>query len=570
MHTTPVQFSYSTPQLTAITATPQITAGQGSITAALSMPTDQWIALPKAIWPFIFTKVATASDLLNLRSTCHYLHNVYASISKLDERQRQRNTLIYNLTTPRLHQQLYNKVINRNWGKIALPNPDTEEWTKLLTQPLDPKLRGEDYGVAVIKKLCIVGWDLLLSPQVMNNRLLVDLMRLLVDLARHIQYPEEYVNKLFPQGFDEELFHQLAHIHLDRCIQLVAQYFFIEGNSAVHQFTVRQLELDEATIDQGVINLLRELKIRATPSALYYFSAEGLEISALKVLLKRGCDLEQRDMNGQTALFHACYFCDLYIIDLLLEYGADYTATDDNGNTPLMRACLIDVHLEKVKLLLALPDINVNASNNKGKTALHKTAQKDRPLILRALLKHPDIDVNLRTHKGFSALDYAIEHQRFANLPLLLHHPNIDTRASNYPLISGLYFAIEHGSLLLVESFLHNVRGLDIGMAAFNYAIWRQKDNIADLFLQYMDEQHKRTFLKQASVRAWKNGQRDLELRLHEKYGKQYDLPLYPPKKIEEPEWDRADAAMRRYVDIRDMLYEEYPYEMHRVSYSTP
>jgi ankyrin repeat protein len=317
-----------------------------------------------------------------------------------------------------------------------------------------------------------------------------------------------------------------------------------------------QLRLNEATIDQLVTNLLLELKTRAKPSVLFFFAGLEEYIALNHILLKQGCDLEQRDMNGQTALFYSCYFKSLDAMLLLLEHGADHNTTDNKGNTPLMQICSVDPDLAKVNHFLALPNIDVNARNNEGKTALHKTVQENYPLVIAALLKHPAIDINLRTHKGFSALDYAINHQHFDNLQRLLCHPNIDTRASNYPIVSVLYFAIEHRLLSVIKQLVHDE---DCGThpAAFNYAIWRRQDDIATLFLQNMNEQNQRIFLQQAAEFAWKKGQRDLELRLHEKYGKQYGLFLYP-RKIKEPIWGLEDAEMQTLWEIADLLSKEH------------
>jgi hypothetical protein len=519
------------------TDNPQISAGQGSVTAALPRPTNQWITLPPEIWTLIFNKMAITSDPINLSNTCQFLYHIYQREVSEKKRQRQHDTLIHNLTTPKLHQQLYHKVINRGWGEQVLPRQGTEEWEKCLTQPLDSKLRGEDYCMALIKKLCIVGWDLLLTPQVLNNRLLVaDLMRLLGDLSHHIQYPEVYVKRLFPYGFDWEFFHHLTYIHLDRCIQLVARYFPVDKDSAAHEFTARQVGFDkpivycERPLEDEVISLLQHLKTGSWPSVLYSCAVTtlGTQVNRIRILLKQGCDLEQRDMEGQTALHQACRYGDFDTIRLLLEHGADCNATDNRGDTPLIILMSITYQFNKIDLFLALPDIDVNTSNNEGKTALHKAAQQRYSELIEALLKHPAIDVNLKTYKGFSALDYAIDHLHFTNLQHLLCHPKIDTSASQCPLLSALYFAIEHHSLSGVEGLLPAVQGRDNHVVAFNYAVWRQKDDVAALFLQNMDEQNRRIFVRQALARACTKFHGSIKLRLHEKYDKCYDLRLYP------------------------------------------
>jgi hypothetical protein len=482
----------------------QITAGQGSITTALPMPTNQWLTMPNEIWSFIFSKVAIASDLINLSSTCQHLHNVYLNDSTSKLKKYQHYALLHNLATPELHQQLYNKVINRDWGKITLPDKDTEEWQKLIEQPLDPKLRGEAYGVALIKKLCIVGWDLLLQPKVLENHSLASgLMRLLVDLARHIRYPEVYVDKLFPKGFDEKLFHQLANIHVDRCIQLVAKYFPFQEHSAAHAFLSEQFRL--MGIEEQ-FNFFIGIKRGVLPSALYA-SAQLGEQKGVDRLLRRlapECDLEQRNVRGVTVLLFASYMQEPEIILPLIKHGADYNTADYEGYTPLMGLCTDGGNLALVHYFSKLPNINVNAKDSKGRTALHRAAQESKFSVLRELLNFPMIDVDARTNEGLSAIDYAINHQRLANLQVLLRDPKcaIDNTI-HYSTASRLCFAIEYDLLPWLETLLsHSDKDPAIRLSAFNYAIWKKKQAIAAMFLQDMDND----FIKQALALTGERG----------------------------------------------------------------
>jgi ankyrin repeat protein len=66
-------------------------------------------------------------------------------------------------------------------------------------------------------------------------------------------------------------------------------------------------------------------------------------------LLKKGADLEAKDLNGQTPLFYAVG--NIEAVKLLLEKGANPESKDRYGRTPLSRA-VAHGYKEVVKLLM--------------------------------------------------------------------------------------------------------------------------------------------------------------------------------------------------------------------------
>jgi hypothetical protein len=149
----------------------------------------------------------------------------------------------------------------------------------LREQPLNAQLRGEDKHSTLIKKTFIISWDVLLQPAVLNDRQQsLQVIRFLLALFPHIEYAEDYVEKLFKYGLSWDIFHQLANIHLDCCIQLVAKYFPVQADMPACTFTNQRLAIDS-------VNLLTALKKEDDPSVLFYIGP-SFDEELLDLLLK--------------------------------------------------------------------------------------------------------------------------------------------------------------------------------------------------------------------------------------------------------------------------------------------
>ena len=515
------QFSFFPPQpIAASSASHAIESGQESLISSFSKPqvTPEAITsiyLPSELWVFIMQKIKASHDLLSLSTTCQQIHAIYQDDTVYPAHKRQFDLLISYLTHPFLRESLYTSLSNKKLGKMALPNPYTDEWKQLRDQPLNAKLIGETRLSTLIKKLSIISWDLLLQPETLDNPVQAkQLMRLLIMLFPHIKYAEEYITKLFNYGLCWEVFHQLAHIHLEQCIQLVATYFLPNDTQAC-EFVAEQLSFD---IDY-VSFLLHDLKTGEAPSALFYLSS-SFDNTPLEILFKRGCDLEQQNTHGQTLLLQTVYVQDIRLAARLHQQGANCYASDKIGNTPLIAACTHKEPLELIKLLLEQPDIEVNAQNTAGETALHYAIRYDRYSTISALLVHPKININATTNEGLSILDYAIRQNnlytlknlsdlgdlsRFGtlfnfstlhSLKFLLQHAQLKINIHNPPHASTLYFAIEHNIVPLATKLLATTQISEQDrICAFNYAIWQEKDEIVNAFLQQIDQQAPSIFI---------------------------------------------------------------------------
>jgi ankyrin repeat protein len=99
-------------------------------------------------------------------------------------------------------------------------------------------------------------------------------------------------------------------------------------------------------------------------------------ISLVKWLIDQGVDLNQRDLDGFTALTHAA--CGrkgkTEVVALLLKHGADPNRRCRRGSTVLMEASTLGF-AESIQCLLQHGGAEVDARDEKGSTALFKVGR---------------------------------------------------------------------------------------------------------------------------------------------------------------------------------------------------
>jgi len=108
-------------------------------------------------------------------------------------------------------------------------------------------------------------------------------------------------------------------------------------------------------------------------------------------LIDKGAQMEAKDSNGNTPLHFAAANGHLEIVRLLCDHGADVEARNKWGMRPLHWAAYHG-HISIVKELIEVKNVEINARDTGGRTALSLARQLDNDDIAASLVSHGGVD----------------------------------------------------------------------------------------------------------------------------------------------------------------------------------
>lgn len=234
------------------------------------------------------------------------------------------------------------------------------------------------------------------------------------------------------------LIHASANGCIDKATYLVqhmanVNHVDIEGKSALHHCCIRgNAKLVKVLVDAGAnieqrdsegrtplmyavrdekttmamlaakpdVNALDKQRFSALMHAMSGYSDKD-QIAALKALLKRKAEVNQANINGDTALHLAvAKYNPLAAAGTLLNAGAEVNAVNSKGETPLMRC-----HGEESVSLLLKHGANVNSVDLLGNTALiHLITGYRCEVPVVKLLVDAGANLNIQRQDGATAL----------------------------------------------------------------------------------------------------------------------------------------------------------------------
>ncbi|KAJ4161523.1 uncharacterized protein LMH87_007559 [Akanthomyces muscarius] len=158
-------------------------------------------------------------------------------------------------------------------------------------------------------------------------------------------------------------------------------------------------------------------------AALLYAIECGKDEIALALIDSRGIDLSVRNEEKWTPLTLAIAEGKTEVVQKLLERD-DIEVNGVRGfdyGLPIFEACKRE-DLEILQMLLASENIDVNATDNCGRTALHLAAENRHVAAIQALLDDGRVDKQAQDDQSLTAISIALEAGSFDAISLLWAH----------------------------------------------------------------------------------------------------------------------------------------------------
>ncbi|KAF5137673.1 Serine/threonine-protein phosphatase 6 regulatory ankyrin repeat subunit C [Metarhizium anisopliae] len=220
-------------------------------------------------------------------------------------------------------------------------------------------------------------------------------------------------------------------------------------------------------------------------------AAARADEAVIRRLLKQGVDVEARDAQGSTPLYHAIDSDSPHIVQLLLENGADAAATDNYGIMPLHKAAARG-NKAIVKLLLE-KDVDLEAKNPYERTVLLDASYKGHEAVVKLLLDK-GADTEARDFASATSLHFAVRERREAVVRLLLDK-GADTETKDFFLNTPLIYASYRANGAIIKLLLE--KGADFtvkdryGHVPLRTAVDCRRLSVAKLLVEhgaYVDE----------------------------------------------------------------------------------
>lgn len=135
-------------------------------------------------------------------------------------------------------------------------------------------------------------------------------------------------------------------------------------------------------------------------------AAEAADTVAVARLIRQGADLDGRDARGRTPLMAATQANAVEVVRELLDAGADVDLQDNRLDNPFLYAGAEGL-LDILRLTIAA-GADTRLTNRFGGTALIPAAERGHVEAVRELLTMTDVDVNHVNNLGWTALLEAI------------------------------------------------------------------------------------------------------------------------------------------------------------------
>nr|CAH0112680.1 unnamed protein product [Daphnia galeata] len=184
------------------------------------------------------------------------------------------------------------------------------------------------------------------------------------------------------------------------------------------------------------------------PTLIYFTQIDGLRIAnaqnsqEMDRILKEGkFGINDRDKDGRTPLYYAVCADNLNSVSYLLEKGADPTIGDKDGFTPFHMAAGLNKETKILELLLSDEKVDLDKSDESGRTILHMAVVESNVTTARFLLSkgaNPNVADKNKITPLHKAAKFAKDHDI---VELLLDHKDVEINCLDKYEQNALHYA---------------------------------------------------------------------------------------------------------------------------------
>lgn len=215
----------------------------------------------------------------------------------------------------------------------------------------------------------------------------------------------------------------------------------------------------------------------------FHVAVKRKDAAAVNAFLAAGIDPNVKEPISLAApLIAASSRGDIEIVRSLLDGRADVNAKDRGGYTPVLRA-LEKSNLEIADLLLARPEIELNAQGASGVTVLMQYVGLNNEDMVRKVLDR-GAQVELQDSDGDTALHRAAQSGNVKILELLLARgakPDVKNKVGGTPLMWAAVFGHQEAARTLLAKGADRSLKDNQGRTASDWAIENKRDEVAQL-----------------------------------------------------------------------------------------
>ncbi|CAH0395611.1 unnamed protein product [Bemisia tabaci] len=333
--------------------------------------------------------------------------------------------------------------------------PKSEDALSLKLHELQIILKNNDLGGETVEILTSFKKQQKLQPVV--EMLLLDIMSILSRSMKPWENNLFFFDDCAPLLNGKFLRDHLAHgdISADLLSYDPSMAIFLNAKkfSGIEDFSKITKKIGKFIVDIPSLVQARhdqKLAIISTQENLFSALAEG-NLEAVRTCLRKGADMNARNIKGQTATHFACMGSNLDVLKFTFEQTSNSDLRDVMGQTPLHVAAKYG-NSGIIKYLLER-DLQVDAPDNFRNTPLHVAAKCGQDEAIKILLMK-DASTFDRDQHTLTAVHYAIRCNMIDVAKILLEREeNVDSNECSSG-FTPLHIAAEFGCLEIVNFLL--------------------------------------------------------------------------------------------------------------------